>query len=165
MDQGQHYASQSELEHALRAFNNALNVCLTVDNFPNVAHYKHLVLGELANTTRRFGRYEQAKDILETALADMIPSPRRVDFSGELSVVYRHMDRLEDAKRASKAQYETAKQIRHEAGMCRAIGTLGMTNYQLSQQSHDAGLLALAIEQLSERVQIARKIRDSADAK
>jgi tetratricopeptide (TPR) repeat protein len=163
MGQGQQHAQRAEWEHALRAFNSALNLCESVENFPNPTRYRHLVLGELGNTNRRFGRYEQAKDILERALAEMGPSLQRVEFSGELGVVYRHMNRFVDAKHAFEIQYNTAKQLKFERAMCRAVGNLGMVNYQLSQQNHDDALLELAIKQLIERVQSARQIKEAID--
>lgn len=159
MGHGQQHAQHAEWEHALRAFNTALNVCESVVNFPNATRYRHLVLGELGNTNRRFGRYEQARNILESALAEMEPSQQHVELSGELGVVYRHMNRLEDAKGAFEMQYNTAKQLKFERAMCRTLGNLGMVNYQLSQRNHDDALLELAIEQLEERVQSARRIK------
>ncbi|KKZ63060.1 hypothetical protein EMCG_02561 [[Emmonsia] crescens] len=161
MLQGQHHAQRAEWEHALREFNSALNLCDSVEKFPNSARYRHLVMGELGNTNRRFGRYEKAKEILEQALQEMGPSLQRVEFSGELGVVYRHMNRLEEAKHAFQIQYNTAKQLQFERAMCRAVGNLGMTNYQLSQQKGDEALLEMAIEQLNERVHSARHIKET----
>lgn len=163
MGQGQQHAQRAEWEHALRAFNSALNLCESVEYFPNATRHRHLILGELGNTNRRFGRYEQAKDTLERALAEMGPSQQRVEYSGELGVVYRHMNRLADAKRAFEIQYNMAKQLKFERAICRAVGNLGMVNYQLSQQNHDDALLELAIKQLVERVQSARYIKEAID--
>ncbi|KAG8530500.1 uncharacterized protein KY384_005003 [Bacidia gigantensis] len=160
MSEGHRHARRAELEQALRSLNSALNLIDITPGFPNATRYRHLVYGELAHINRGFGRYEQAKDILERALSEMGPSVQRVEFSGELGVVYRHMDRLADAKRAFQTQYNVAKQLHHEQAMCRAIGNLGMVNYQLSQQTHDAMVLQLATDQLNERVRIARQIKD-----
>ena len=74
------------------------------------------------------------------------------------------MNRLVDAKRAFEVQYETAKQLKFERAMCRSVGNLGMINYQLSQQDYDDALLKLAIDQLMERVQSARYLRQAIDA-
>ncbi|PGH13578.1 hypothetical protein AJ79_03571 [Helicocarpus griseus UAMH5409] len=161
MERGQQHARRAEWEHALREFNSALNICESAKIFPDSARYRHLVLGELGNTNRRFGRYERSKEILEQAIEEMGPSLQRVELSGELGVVYRHMNRLADAKRAFQNQYDTAKQLQFERAMCRAIGNLGMANYQLSRQKDDEALLELAIKQLVERVQIARHIKDN----
>ena len=161
---GQKHAQCAEWEYALKSFNSTLSLCEFSKHFPNVIRYRHLVLGELGNTNRRFGRYEQAKGILERALSEMGPSLQRVEFSGELGVVYRHMNRLADAKRAFEIQYETAKQFKFERAMCRSVGNLGMTNYQLSQHDHDDALLKVAIDQLMERVQSARHLREAIDA-
>ncbi|KAL8734614.1 MAG: hypothetical protein Q9181_003148 [Wetmoreana brouardii] len=160
MIEGHQHAQRAELEQASRAFNSALSLIEVTPGFPNAIRYKYLVLGELGNINRGFGRYEQAKDVLESALAEMGPSAQRVEFSGELGVVYRHMNRLADAKRAFAMQYNVAKQLNYERAACRAIGNLGMVNYQLSQQNHDAMLLQLAIDQLTERVRIARQMND-----
>ncbi|KAL9613087.1 MAG: hypothetical protein Q9167_002344 [Letrouitia subvulpina] len=160
MIEGHQHAQQAELEQALRAFNSALNLVEVTSDFPNAIRYKYLVLGELGNINRGFGRYEQAKDVLERATAEMGPTAQRVEFSGELGVVYRNMNRLTDAKRAFEMQYNVAKQLNYEQAACRAIGNLGMVNYQLSQQNHDAVLLQLAIDQLTERVCIARQMND-----
>ncbi|KAI6169058.1 hypothetical protein EDD17DRAFT_1524762, partial [Pisolithus thermaeus] len=163
MEQGQQHSQRAEWEHALRAFNKALNLCESVPDFPNATRYKRQVLGQLGNTNRRFGRYEQARDILEKALAEMEPgSPERVEFSGELGVIYRHMDRLEDAKRAFEEQYNTAKLQSNAQAQCRAVGNLGMVNYQLSGQIRGP-LLDLAIEQLTERVTSVRRLKAALD--
>ena len=74
------------------------------------------------------------------------------------------MNRLADAKRAFEYQYETAKQFKVERAMCRSVGNLGMIDYQLSQQDHDDALLELATDQLMERVQSARHLREAIDA-
>lgn len=163
MGDGQGYAQRAEWEHALQSFNSALSPCQTIEKFPNTTHYRHMVLGELGNTNRRFGRYEQAKNALEEALSDMEPSSHRVEFSGELGVVYRHLNRIEDAKQAFEIQYSTAKQLKLERPMCRAIGNLGMINFQLSELTHNNALLDLAIKQLMERVQSARNIQNTPD--
>jgi tetratricopeptide (TPR) repeat protein len=153
---GRQYTKTSELEFALVAFNDALALCESSHDFPNPLHYRRLVLGELGSLNRRLGRYEKARDILEAAIAETEPSPQRMDMSGELGVVYRHMGLLDDAKRAFEMQYQTAKELQSEEAMCRAIGNIGMINYQLSQQ-----MLQLATDQLNERVERARRIRET----
>jgi hypothetical protein len=108
----------------------------------------------LGYTNRLFGRHNQAKDLLEGALAEMEPSLERVSISGELGVVYRHMDRIKDAKRTLEVQYETTKQLKFERVMCRVVGNMGMVNYQFSLlKDHNEALLELAIARLTERVQ------------
>ncbi|KAF5518006.1 hypothetical protein CGCA056_v011291 [Colletotrichum aenigma] len=159
MNEGRQHAQRIEWEHALRSFNNAIELCKSDKSFPNARRYRYLVLSELGNTNRRFGRYETAKNILESSTTEMEPSMQRVEFSGELGVMYRHMDRLEDAKRAFEMQYDTARGLGLEQEMCRAIGNLGMVNYQLSHQCKDDGLLDLAIKQLAERVKSARRLK------
>lgn len=161
MEQGQHYGQRERQEHALRAFNSALNVCDSVESFPNATRYRHLALGQLGSTNSRLGRHKQAKEILERALIEKGPSLQRVELSGELGVAYLHLNRTADAKRAFEIQYNTAKKLNFEREMCRAIGCLGFANYRLFQQNHDDALLDLAIEQLIESVQSARYIKET----
>ena len=71
---------------------------------------------------------------------------------------------FEEAIAALKIQYETSKQLNFELGMCRAIGTMGMVNYQLSLVRHDKNLPNLAIEQLEERVERARNVKHALNA-
>ncbi|KAF7560612.1 hypothetical protein G7046_g3538 [Stylonectria norvegica] len=163
MEQGQLHAQKASWEGSFQAFNKALKLCNvgSEDRFPNAARYRQLVLGELGSTFRRFGRYGVAKDYLEAALKDMEPSHESVEISGELGVVYRHMNLLEDARRAFSLQYNSAKKLNSERAMCRAIGNLGVVNYQLSQQKDppDSKLLDLAIDELEERVERARELQ------
>jgi tetratricopeptide (TPR) repeat protein len=158
VERGRHYVKTSELEFALVAFNDALTLCESSHDLPNAPYYRRLVLGELGSLNRRLGRYEKARDILEGAIAETVPSLQRMEMSGELGVVYRHMGLLDDAKRAFEMQYHTAKELGAEQAMCRAIGNIGMINYQLSQQ-----MLLLATDQLNERVERARRIRETPD--
>ncbi|GAB1311491.1 hypothetical protein MFIFM68171_01701 [Madurella fahalii] len=159
VERGRYYAKTSELEFALVALNDALGLCESSNDFLNATYYRRLVLGELGSVNRRLGRYQKARDILEEAIAEMEPSLQRVEMSGELGVVYRHMNLLEDAKRAFEMQYNTAKELRSEQAMCRAIGNLGIVNFQLSQH-----MLQLATEQLKERVERARRIKETPGA-
>lgn len=162
VDEGRQHAQRAEWEHALRACNSALTLCQSAetDDLPNVALYRQRVMGELGKTNRRFGRYETAKKLLEGVVSEMGPSVYRVELSGELGVTYRHMNRLEDARRAFEDQYNTAKQLRLEMEMCRAIGNLGMVHYQLAQQADgDGTLLDRAIRELEERVETSRRLR------
>ncbi|KAI6040364.1 hypothetical protein EDC04DRAFT_3140281 [Pisolithus marmoratus] len=165
MEQGQQHSARAEWEDALQAFNRALYLCESVPDFPNAVRHKRQVLGQLGNTNRRFGRSEQARDILEKALVEMEPdSPECIEFSGELGVVYRHMNRLEDAKRMFEDQHNTAKRLSNEQAQCRAVGNLGMVNYQLA--GRNGGLpLDLAIEQLTERVTSVRRLKAALDTR
>ncbi|OJJ30811.1 hypothetical protein ASPWEDRAFT_44796 [Aspergillus wentii DTO 134E9] len=156
MDQGQAHSERAEWEHALRSFSHALSLCGPASKLPNPDSYNHIVLARLGYTNRRFGRYEKAEGYLEAALQGLGSTPLHVEVSGELGVVYRHMNRLEDAKRAFEKQYEISKALNLERATCRAIGNLGMVNYQCSQE-----MLDLAIEQLKERVERAELIKRS----
>ena len=125
MEQGQQHAKRAEWKHALLAFNSALNLCESTENLPDAIHCRCLVLGKLGNTNRQFGRYEAAKAILEEALMEVGSSRERIKLSGELGVLYRHTNRLADAKRAFELLYDTAKEINFERAICRSIGNFG----------------------------------------
>ncbi|KAE8384459.1 hypothetical protein BDV23DRAFT_189202 [Aspergillus alliaceus] len=154
MEQGGKHAQRAEWEHALRSFSHALSLCGQAGRLPESANYKHIVLGKLGYTFRQFGRYDKAEEYLKNALNMLGSTPLHVDLHGEMGVVYRHMNRLEDAKREFEIQYKLARELKLEHAMCRSIGNLGMVNYQLSRD-----LLPLAIDQLKERIQLARSIK------
>ena len=158
-DDGKWFARQSEMEDALRVFNSALSLCNTVASFPNAAYYARLAHGELGFTNRCLGRYDLAREHLEAASKEMGLTHHRVKASGELGTVFRAQGQLLEARIAFQNQYEIAKTLEDHRAACRAIGNVGMTNYQLAQQRHDDGLLELAIEQLKERVNRARRIK------
>jgi tetratricopeptide (TPR) repeat protein len=163
LEQGGHHAKRAEWEDALRVLNSALSLCDSDADFPNSSRYKSLVLGELGSTNRRFGRYDQARDMLEKAVNELGPCKERADFSGELCVVYRHLGQLEQAKHAAEIEYNTVKEIQLEHSICRTVGNLGMINYQLSQRNGDESLLDLAIKQLTERIERARHLKNTSD--
>ncbi|KAJ4404927.1 hypothetical protein N0V85_004783 [Neurospora sp. IMI 360204] len=167
MEEGQQYTRSGNLEMALRNFSSALALCesgAASSAIPKSDRYKQFVFTKLGGTYRRFGKYEQAKDFLEQAMAMIASSELRIEASGELGVIYRHMDLLDDAKRAFRVQYDTAKEFQAEQCTCRSIGNLGMVNYQLSQQRQDESLLGLATNQLLERVERSRQIKDTIDS-
>ncbi|KAH7635090.1 hypothetical protein B0T09DRAFT_17620 [Sordaria sp. MPI-SDFR-AT-0083] len=167
MEEGQQYTRSGNLEMALRNFNSALALCesgVASSAIPNGDRYKQFVFTKLGGTYRRFGKYEQAKDFLEQAMAMTASSELRIEASGELGVIYRHMDLLDDAERVLRIQYETAKEFQAERFACRSIGNLGMVNYQLSQKRQDEPLLKLATDQLLERVERSRQIKDTIDS-
>jgi tetratricopeptide (TPR) repeat protein len=160
--QGLRHAQKAEWEEALRAHRSALHICQSTPDVPNAPHYRHAVMGELGHTYRMLGRYDLARATLEDALHEMPLNQQRVESTGELAVVYRHMNRLEDAKRACDDEYNTAKHLNLERDMCRAVGNLGMVNYQLFLSTQDMALLDLAISQLTERVERARRLKEFA---
>ncbi|KAI8584143.1 hypothetical protein K450DRAFT_168516 [Umbelopsis ramanniana AG] len=165
LERSRQHAIRADWEHALRELNSALILCDSDDDFPNSSRYKSLVLGELGSINRRFGRYDQARDLLEKAVEELGQCKERADFSGELCVVYRHLGELQLAKQAAEIEYNTAKEIQLEPSICRTIGNLGMINYQLSQRDGDGSLLDLAIRQLTERIDAARHMRNTSDTK
>jgi tetratricopeptide (TPR) repeat protein len=156
IEQGEQHAKRAEWEHALRSFSHAISLCGPAGNLPNSASYKHIALGKLGYTNRRFGRYDKAEEYLKCALNGLGSTPLHVDVRGEMGVVYRHMNRLGDAKREFETQYKLARGLNLEHAMCRSIGNLGMINYQLSKD-----MLPLAIGQLKERIRLARSIQAS----
>lgn len=164
VEEGQIHAQSAEWEHAQRAFNSALSICESTVGFPNYRRYRGIALGQLGSTNRRFGRYTVAESLLKAACAGLQNSTERAAFSGELGVVYRQMNLLSEAKEAFYQQYTTSKILGSEPEMCRAIGNLGMVNYQLWEKSHDGDLLRLAIEQLQKRIVLCKNIKDSAIA-
>ncbi|KAL8824245.1 MAG: hypothetical protein Q9170_008218, partial [Blastenia crenularia] len=159
MQQGQYYFHRGDREEALKAFDRALRVCNASKYFPRYPRYRQAIILELGKLNRRFGRYEQAQSTLAELLSEMEPSAQSIDCSGELGVVYRHLNRISDAQRVFEVQYDTAKQLGDERMACRAVGNLGMVNYQLSKMNQHRHLLDLAIAQLSERVRRARSIK------
>ncbi|ERS95326.1 hypothetical protein HMPREF1624_08204 [Sporothrix schenckii ATCC 58251] len=190
MSRARAHARRADWEPALHELDKALALTSQADgrggksaddtSFPNATHYRCIVHGEMGSTNRRFGRYDVAAGFLEAALAEMARGEaedghatgrQRLEVSGELGVVYRHMGRLRDAERVLQIQYTTALDLGADAAACRAIGNLGMVNYQLSQEETRAETrtedrtedphqdrLATAIEQLQERVARARRL-------
>jgi tetratricopeptide (TPR) repeat protein len=148
-----------EWEEALGSYRSALHTCHN-NNWLDRPRYKHVSLGAIGKMYRMLGRYAQASECLEEAVLDTPQTRFRVDCAGELAVVYRHMDRLDDCKRAAQDQYDGAKQLHLEKFACRAIGSLGMVNYQLYLLNQDASLLETAISQLTERIERAQQIGD-----
>ncbi len=130
----------------------------------NEQRYLAIAVAELGNISRRFGHYDRARTILEELVSAMgKPSLLGAEIYGELGVICRHLGRLDEAKSALEAQYTMAKELGWERGTCRALGNLGMINYQLSQATHDEGLLDAAIQQLQDRVEQARRLKETAD--
>ncbi|KAM0275953.1 hypothetical protein ACHAQH_007254 [Verticillium albo-atrum] len=164
MTSGKKHARQAEWEWALRDFSDALSICDTFTSFAHAKVYRCRVLKELGLTNRCLGRYEQAMAVLQRGVAENGDEPTQelITLSGELGVVARHMNRLDEAQRAFQLQYDATKKLQWEKPLCRAVGNLGMVNFQLSQQRGDNNLLDLAISQLNERVQIAKRLGEIA---
>ncbi|KAI0641688.1 hypothetical protein C8Q79DRAFT_286492 [Trametes meyenii] len=167
MEEGRQYARRAEWEYALRAFKSAVSLCdSSSEIFPNVEQYRYETIAELGYTNRRFGRYDSAQRILHDLLSEskLLPGGIRVDILGELGIIYRHMGLLDDAKRTLEDQYKMAQDLGLEDNMCRAVGNLGMVNYQLSLEKRDDSLLEVAMEQQLERINRARQLRSNAEA-
>ncbi|CRK14795.1 hypothetical protein BN1708_011256 [Verticillium longisporum] len=161
---GKKHAQQAEWEGALRDFSYALSICDTFASFAHAKFYRCRVLKELGLANRCIGRYEQAMAFLQQGLIENGDEATQelIILSGELGVVARHMGRLDDAQKAFQLLYDAAKKLQWKKPLCRAVGNLGMANFQLSQQRHDGRLLDLAITQLNERVQLAQHLGEVA---
>lgn len=156
------YHAKAEWELKLRELYHAKALCES-KGFPDAARSRQKVLAELGSVERRLGRYDVAARLLQDELADDArPDAHRLTVLGELATVHRLMDDLQKAKEACQTQFDLAKGLSFtaEAEMCRAIGNLGMTNYQLSQEQRDHQLLLLATQQLHERVDRAAKLQE-----
>jgi tetratricopeptide (TPR) repeat protein len=153
------HSDRGEWEEALRSYRTALHICQN-NKWLDSPRYKHVSLGTIGKMYRMLGRYQQACQCLEETINGTPQSRFRVDCAGELAMVYRHMDRLQDAKRAAEEQYYGAKQLNLEKFACRAIGNVGMVNYQLYLLEKDDALLRCAIDQLNERIERAQRFGD-----
>ncbi|KAF5486206.1 hypothetical protein CGCF413_v002072 [Colletotrichum fructicola] len=162
--QGLAHTRGNELEEALLSHHSALAICDGKTDLPHATHYRYVVLAELGYVHRMLGRFARASEYLEEAVKNMPSNESRLKALGELAVVYRHLDRLNDAKRTCEEQYESAKLMGLEVETERAIGNLGMVNYQLFLLNHDEEYLAVAIKQLEERVDICRRLRAPTDS-
>ncbi|EXL63245.1 hypothetical protein FOCG_01605 [Fusarium oxysporum f. sp. radicis-lycopersici 26381] len=156
MDKGRRYNLRSKSEDAYKMYEAARGLCESTCDFPEATHYWQLAQSRLGFTNRRFGRHEIAIECLEAALKEMGTCKHYVETTGELGVVYRYLNRIDDAKDKFEAQYKKAKEIKFEREICRSIGNLAITNYELSLRHLDT-----AIEQLNERVETAKRLREA----
>ncbi|KAF2173554.1 hypothetical protein M409DRAFT_15834 [Zasmidium cellare ATCC 36951] len=164
MARGKQHAQEAQWELALQVYTTAMSLCSDPTLQSDTAR-RHRVLKDLAYTNRCMGRYEQSLTILDELVPQLSTSdPLRLNVTGELGVLYRQLNRLEEARDAFYEQYKLATQLNELQRMCRAVGNLGMANYQLAQRDHDTGLLDLAAKQLQERVRLAQDLRDASAA-
>ncbi|KAL8903869.1 MAG: hypothetical protein Q9207_003640 [Kuettlingeria erythrocarpa] len=161
MRRGQRHAKAAENEEALREFDVALNIIQSAKVPTSFAYYRHQTLAAFGLTNCQLGRHATAKSYLEQAQQGMRSCYARVNISGQLGVVYRHMGLLEDARRAAESEYEAASQLDFALGTCQALYALGVTNDLLFQKNKDPSLLERAIKQLTEQVESARSITAS----
>lgn len=153
------FSDRGDWEEALRSYRTALHICRN-NVWLDIPRYAHVTLGEIGHMHRMLGRYSLACESVEEAVLGTPHSRFRVECSGELALIYRHMDRLEEAKRVAEEQYKGAVELNLQKFACRAIGTAGMLNYQLYLENNDKTMLNTAIDQLNERVERAQKIED-----
>lgn len=155
------YRESARWEFMVRELQEAKSLCESA-GFPSAAQRRREVVHHLGSVERRLGRYKIAQQLLEEVLRDPYTSDAlRLEVSGELSVVYRHLNNFVGARDICNEQYQVARRLSlaAEEEMCRAIGNLGMANYQLSQERHDRELLDTAIAQVLERVERAKALQ------
>ncbi|KAK3319978.1 hypothetical protein B0T19DRAFT_433467 [Cercophora scortea] len=155
------YGESARWEYMSRELHEAKALCES-EGFPDAARRRRDVLGHLGSVERRLGRFKNAQRLLEEIVQDsQTGDVQRLEVSGELSVVYRHLNDFSKAKEICNEQYQVARRLalKAEEEMCRAIGNLGMANYQLSQEKNDSELLDEAIAQVQERVKRARELQ------
>lgn len=154
--QGLGHCQAGHWEEALRALRNALH---NVEENSTMIRYKRSTLGEIGHAYRMLGKYDLACQTLENCIRDMPWTKDRIKMVGELGATYNLMARLEDAKLACEDEYAMAKKLGLDTEACRAIGNLGMINFELYQRDGNTELLDLAIIQLKERIDLARKLK------
>lgn len=168
LDEARRHTGRGDWEAARRAIGNAIHACSAPDSaLLNEHRYLALALSELSTIIRRFGQDAHASGIYDELLSGLVvpesPSELCASIHGELGVLRRHAGNLEDAKTAFQTQYDMATAIGWERGVCRAVGNLGIVNYQLweSQEhaSRDDALWNVAIAQLRTRVKLAQDLR------
>lgn len=155
------YRESAQWEFMGRELQEAKSLC-EAPGFPDAARRRREILHHLGSVERRLGRYKIAQQLLEEVIQDAFTGDAlRLEVSGELAVVYRHLNDFAKARDICEDQYQVARRLAHtaEAEMCRAIGNLGMANYQLSQERQDRELLHKAIAQVTERVDRARALQ------
>lgn len=166
------YDIKAEWEHMDRELDHIWDIC-SRRGYPNAAQQQqrcHCARGKVA---RRQGRYEDAEACLLEALSLREDKDiQQIDVLGELSTVYMQQQLFSKAKKFLQQQHDLAREIVRgttsrqsavpaELQMCRAIGNLGMTNYQLAIASEqvDKTLLQEAIEQLNCRITSAEDLQ------
>jgi tetratricopeptide (TPR) repeat protein len=167
------HSDKADWEHMDRELDSIWHIC-SKPRFPNAASEKQRCRCEQGKVARRQGRYRDAEVCLEDALSLRDDEDiQQADVMGELSTVYMQRQLFHEAKQLLQTQHDLAQKIFHNAKseesalpaelqMCRAIGNLGMTNYQLAVISGqpDGALLQKAIEQLWTRVNSAKDLRE-----
>jgi tetratricopeptide (TPR) repeat protein len=153
------HAKSARWEDGLKSLEEALLTCATAI-FPSGTFYTQITQGKLGEIYRRFGRYVPAQRLLRSATEQMPDCIEKSDLEGELGVIYRHMDMLEEAKTAFQDQYKVAITSGYARAACRAIGNLGVMNYLISMRNGNDTLLDTAISQLEERVEQAHHLQN-----
>jgi tetratricopeptide (TPR) repeat protein len=166
------YNVKAEWEHMDRELDHIWDIC-SRRGYPDAAHEQQRCRCAKGKVARRQGRYEDAEACLLEALSLRVDKDiQQIDVLGELSTVYMQQQLFLKAKMFLQQQHDLAREIAcsttsrqsalsTELQMCRAIGNLGMTNYQLAiaGEQIDKTLLHEAIEQLKCRVTSAEDLQ------
>ncbi|KAH8719305.1 hypothetical protein GQ44DRAFT_751726 [Phaeosphaeriaceae sp. PMI808] len=133
---GLEHSGRGEWEEALRSYRTALYICQK-NKWLDRPQYKHVSLGKIGKMYRMLGRYDQACE----SCKQLFSTHHNLDFAAE-------------------EQYHGAIQLNLEKFAYRAIGNIGMVNYQLYLLNKDDALLSTAISQLNERIDRAQRFGD-----
>jgi tetratricopeptide (TPR) repeat protein len=166
------YNVKAEWEHMDRELDHIWDIC-SRRGYPDAAHEQQRCRCAKGKVARRQGRYEDAEACLLEALSLRVDKDiQQIDVLGELSTVYMQQQLFLKAKMFLQQQHDLAREVAcsttsrqsalsTELQMCRAIGNLGMTNYQLAiaGEQIDKTLLHEAIEQLKCRVTSAEDLQ------
>ena len=159
------YNAEAEWEHMDRELDHIWDICRR-PGYPDAAKQKQRCRCAKGKVARRQGRYDDAETCLRDALALREDRDiQQADVLGELSTVYMQQQLFPKAKQFLQRQYNLADEVFRsvpplqptlsaELQMCRAIGNLGMTDYQLAIAGGqlDKPLLHEAIRQLQQRI-------------
>jgi tetratricopeptide (TPR) repeat protein len=168
MRQAADHKKHARWELAENTLHDAESLC-SRPRFPNAAQCQLQVQLELAEVTRRHGNYAAAIKAQETIVRSAeIDELRKCKVYGELGVNYRHSDRIAEAAEVFQKHYDHASKLAFEmdAEVCRAVGNLAMSQYQLYVQLSDQTtktLLLASINLQEERVERAQALRHRLD--
>lgn len=160
MKEAENHHARAEWELKRKVLNQANRLCHS-KGFPNAARQQRRVLNEVAAVQRRLGQNELAQQTLEDVLrADNTVDALRLSMLGELVVIYRQLNLVQKAAQTCQEQLDLAEELSltADAEICRAVGNLGMINYQLSQTNNDTALLNTATKQCWKRVETAQAL-------
>lgn len=155
------------------------------DAFPETDRCQQIIFGMKGAAEWRLVRPDRAIEHLRNALGIADTDQQlNLDLTAELAAIYYQVGRYSAAKEMFASQYVRAEKLslgfwsesvnaldvysrvlhkrqalETEASACQAIGNLGRTNYQLSQEQNDPQLLQKATNQLLECVRWAKDLQ------